>query len=480
MPPRPNKHAPVIVSLEKMFNRVPPHAPEAEMAVLGAIILDARIMPEVAGIIPSQSAFYAEKHQQLYSALLATYANAETIDLALLATTLRSRGQFNDIGGGDYLTKLAAETPGPATAVHAAKIVAGKHRLREMIRAAGELVHSAYTTETTDPASVDSVCAAGMEKIAAVAISRYQSQDVTLEEAERQIMEDLANPECRGEMMRTGIAAIDREFGGIPRKGVMGILAAPSVGKSTIWMQVCQNLGLGVGDQEPVSTVAFSYEQPPKRAAATMLSQRAGCSIHDAMNGRTRGLHMDDWPRVEAAARNRPNIRFVSASFHALEIFNRARVYRQQGVGVIVVDYLQLIRAIPGYESGEERVSETIRTLQRIGRELDMLIVMVGQIDKDSRRQGSGENGRAPTAADFRGSSAYQDVLDLSWCLWRKGQGEPKPETSHMNEFQASMVLREWREKTGETTLIVDKNKYGPRGEIALCFNPKSMTFDEL
>ena len=446
------------------------------MALLGAIILSPKVLPEVMGILPDAAAFFQEVHATIYRALTITYGTSRGGDLAMLAAELRAQGQFDAIGGGAYLTKLAAETPGPASALYYAKIVAGQYRLREMIRVCGESIHAAYTCASTDSAEIDAVVTGGMEKVAGVQARSTDFFDISVQEAEDQVLDDIENHGKPSAMLRTGIGPIDDQFGGIPRQGVVGILAAPSVGKSTLMLQMLQNIGLGMQGQEAVSSRVFSYEQPPKRVAATMWSQRSGVQMHKAMNTRGEGLTQDDWARARMARERHPNVRICPISLNGAEIFNRARVYREQGVGIVAVDYLQLLKPIPGYEQGEERQGENIRWLQRIGIELEMLVILIGQLDKEAVRSMRGNEDRPPVATDYKGSSAYEQLIDLSWGLHRPHRQLPRPEIRD-GDWAGDGELAVWRDKVNETTLGVDKNKYGPLGRVSMRFEPTSMRF---
>lgn len=465
------------IQIGKLFDREPPNAPEAEMALLGAIILSPKVLPEVMAIIPDSAAFFGEAHATIYRALTITYGSARGGDLATLAAELRAQGQFDAIGGGDYLSKLAGETPGPASAPHYAKIVAGQHRLRELIRVCGESLHEAYTCASTDPSAIDAVVTGGMEKVSSVQARSSEFFDISVKDAEDEVLDDIENHSKPSAMLKTGIEPIDEQFGGIPRVGVMGILAAPSVGKSTLMLQMLQNIGLGMDGQEPVASRIFSYEQPPKRVAATMWTQRSGVQMHAAMNNRGAGLSPEEWTNALSARTNHPSVRICRIALNGAEIFNRARVYREQGVGIVAVDYLQLLRPIPGYESGEERQGENIRWLQRIGVELEMLVILIGQIDKEAARTVRGNDERPPVASDYKGSSAYEQLIDVSWGLHRPHRHLPKPLIGPGGDFAAYAEIESWRQKVNETTLGVDKAKYGPLGRVSLRFCPQSMTF---
>ena len=132
------------ISLEKLFDKPPPCSPEAEMALLGALLIDPQVIHEVISIVKTGEAFFSEAHAAVFDAIIKTYDQKQSGDLVLIVEHLRDKGQFTDVGGVDYLEKLMRETPGPASAVHFAKIVSDKARLRKLIRAGGQIVYDAY------------------------------------------------------------------------------------------------------------------------------------------------------------------------------------------------------------------------------------------------------------------------------------------------------------------------------------------------
>jgi len=469
----------VIVQVGKFADREPPHSPEAEMALLGAIIISPAVMPAIMALVPSADMFWEEKHQAIYRALQVVYGTTRGGDLVMLSAELRAAEQFEAVGGGPYLVKLASETPGPAAASHYAKIVAANHRLRELIKACGEAIHHAYNTGSAAHETADEVVAKAAERIAGVRSHNSAFTDISVEEAEDQVLADIQNP-SKPTMYLTGFEDIDRQFGGVPRSGVLGILAAPSVGKSTFMLQVLQNIGMGVGDQAPVESRLFSYEQQPLRVAATTWSQRAGVNMHGILNRNGAGLTAEEWKSATSARRQRPMIKICHRSMHGQQIYDRASIYKSQGVGIIAVDYLQLLNPIPGFERGEERLSENMRVLASIARDFEMLVIIVAQMDKQATRSIRGEEERAPVASDCKGTSAYEQNIDISWCLHRPHRDMAMPTATYHSEHEwaASGELVEWRKRVAFTVLNVDKNKNGPLGRVEMRFNAKAMAFE--
>ncbi len=471
----------VVVQLGKLFDREPPHSPEAEMALLGAIILSPAVMPTVMATVPAAEMFWEERHKAIYRALQVVYGTARGGDLVMLAAELRAVEQFEAVGGGAYLTKLASETPGPALAEHYAKIVAANHRLRELVRACGEAVHAVYNTGSSNPAAAEEIIARASESVGAVRSHHSAFTDISVEEAEEQVLEQIRDP-ARPTMYQTGFEDIDRQFGGVPRSGVMGILAAPSVGKSTLMLQMLQNIGLGVGDQAPAESRVFSYEQRPNRVAATTWSQRSGVNMHGVLNRSGAVLTAAEWKLADDARRKRPLIKMCPVAMHAQQIYDRASIYKSQGVGIVSVDYLQLLKPIPGFERGEERLAENMRVLASIARDFDMLVIVVAQMDKAAVRSIRGDEEQAPTASDCKGTSSYEQNIDISWCLHRPHRGIPKPAASPdgAHGWAADGEVAEWRRRVSLTVLSVDKNKYGPLGRVEMRFNDRAMAFEPM
>jgi replicative DNA helicase len=464
MPPRrPKFTAPP--PLEKLFQTEPPNSPEAEMALLGACILDPKVIDTVFPILPPLDAFFQERHTIIWDALLQTRG-----DLIFLHEKLRDKQQLSDVGGSAYLQKLAYETPGTATANHFAKILADKAKLRRLITAAAATLRDAYTG-TDKPA--DEICDAAMSAVMEVAKDAGLSRDVKLGDAARSVFEQLRAG--KPQVWQTGIHCFDETFGGLPHGQVVCMLGTSNSGKTTLSLQMVFNIA--AIDRVPVRV--FSYEQPPDRIAATVLSQQAGMQMHRRL---TRGImpNAEEWTRLEGAEAEMDGADFevCKESLTAEQIYHKCRLYKSHGVRIVVVDYIQALPWIPTIDQSETvQINQACSWLQRIARDLGITVLLVSQPTVESSRSASdsraGSQPKPLRMSDAKGGQSIGMISDLAFSIFRPYIDLPKPSDDQLWEVD------EWRSKVNQVQVICVKGKYEARGAVNLRFGPETMTFED-
>lgn len=462
MPPRAAKPKTVVVPLEKMFEKPPPHSIEAEIALLGACILDPRVIDTAVGILPP-NAFYNEAHQVVWAALLDCRAKGST-DLLLLHETLRDKDQLKDVGGAAYLQQLAQETPGPASAEHFAKIIADKAKLRELIKVSGEILYDAYNSDDAN-ASSDRA----MSSIMDACQTARAKPDISLGEAGRQVFEHLNAG--KPQVWPTGIIPFDKVFGGFPKSQITIIIGAPNSGKTTFAIQALFN----IASIDHVPVRMFSYEQEAYRIAATIQSQQARLQVHHRLN---RGIKMSG---QESAAMNMAQRELEAADFELCEeplnaegIFNRCRLYQERGVKIVAIDYLQLIPWIPTLEQTETaQINAACKYIRKIQRDLGLSVIVMSQPTGEASRASNDERGQARhiRLADGKGGQAIDATGDFGISIWRPHQNLRKPTDP--------WELSEWEAKVNEVQVVCVKGKYERRGMVPLRWHGEAMTFED-
>ena len=220
------------VQLEKMFEKPPPHSPEAEMALLGAMILDPTVIHDVVPIIKSPDAFYLESHAAIYDAIVRLYDQKQSGDLLLLHEELRDRDQLKDVGGAAYLQQLAQETPGPASAAHFAKIIADKAKLRKLINAGGKILYDAYNAGVLGPDGAREVVDSAESLIFEIAQQEETSAAERLNVLLDREVERLEALQGRGICgIPTGYPDLDELLSGLQQGEMIIVAARPSMGK---------------------------------------------------------------------------------------------------------------------------------------------------------------------------------------------------------------------------------------------------------
>jgi len=439
------------------INRPMPNSPESEMALLGAMILDPKVIADVSCVVTAGD-FYDEHHASIFASMVYIERESGGLDLVLLLNDLRAGSKIESIGGVAYLEKLAAETPGPTGAMHWARSIRQFALQRRIIEVASEVSHSAYNARTLDDArelagiALDRFCGATKD------IDTGRALDVA--DAARSILADLQAQ--RRYLVSSGFPWFDSLSGGIPEKGVMTVIGHPSHGKTTWALTLMAHLASMHGG----GGVVHSVEQGPERVAGTLLSVHTGLPVHSWMNAG----HVPSTIEQHAIGQGIEHLRSMKLtvepdSMDASEIYRRATRSVTKGVRRIMVDYIQDLKPMPGIENGAEAMAESMRWLARIGTELGMLCIVISQVDKAARSMD-----RAPRLNDSRGSAAIADRTDIGVSVYR-------PHFNARPEDQFDVISIE--KKRALTEFTVCKNKYGSLGTATVRFEGSSMRFVE-
>jgi replicative DNA helicase len=404
--------APIVeVRLEKLFDRTPPHAPEAEMALLGAMILEPRVIADVIPILKTPDVFYSEAHKVIYEALVQTYDRKQAGNLVLLSDLLRDKDALEDVGDKKYLQHLAESTPGPATAVHFARIVLDKAKLRRLIEAGGETVYDAY--HSGDSESVREIIDKAESRIFEIAQEEETAAAESLAilvQREYDRLEALHGKGISG--TATGYHDLDELTSGL-QKGEMIIVAArPSMGKTALALNLAEQVALGgvphekrdPGRKSPVGV--FSLEMSKSAVALRMLSARSGISSHDMRSGRMQPQQYDRLLTACGELHEAPIYVDDTPGLTILGLRTRARrMVSQHGVKCIFIDYLQLMTA-PGSarESRQVEVSAISRGVKALARELDIPVICLSQLNRGPESRGDNR----PRMSDLRESGSIE------------------------------------------------------------------------
>lgn len=459
------------VPLEKMFEKPPPHSPEAEMALLGAMILDPSIIHDVVPIIRSPDAFYLESHAAIYDAIVRLYDHKQSGDLLLLHEELRDKEQLADIGGAAYLQKLAQETPGPASAAHFAKIIADKAKLRKLINAGGKILYDAYNAGTMGPDGAREVVDSAESLIFEIAqqeeTSAAERLNVLLDrEVER--LESLQGKGICG--IATGYPDLDELMSGLQQGEMIIVAARPSMGKTAFALNLAEQVAMGgsahgprEGKQVPVAF--FSMEMSKSAIAQRMLSARSGLSSHDMRSGR---LNEDGYRRLADAAielEHAPIFIDDSPGLSVLGLRTRARrLVAQHGVKAIFIDYLQLMSAPGAQKDGRQNeVGAISRGIKALARELNVPVVCLAQLNRGPETRGENR----PRMSDLRESGSIEQDADVVALLHREAY-------YHVGDRDWEM---ENADKLNVAEIIIAKQRNGPTDVVKLVWDAKSTRF---
>ncbi|MEM9662934.1 MAG: replicative DNA helicase [Planctomycetota bacterium] len=461
----------VFTSVERLFDKLPPHSLEAEMSLLGSMILDPQVIADVLPVVGSPESFYSSGHAAIYKGILQLYDQHQAGDLVMLVDVLRNAGQLDDIGGEQYLVDLAEGVPAPTSAVYYARTVADKHRLRSLIEASGKILYEAYHPGEGAQA-VNEVIDAAESKIFAIAEQSQSDEAQSLEELLQEEIEHLEAIEGKGVSgIPTGYLELDDMLTGLHAGEMIIVAARPSMGKTALALNIAEQVAMGgasLGNKPKADKCAvalFSVEMSKSAVTSRMLSARSGVDSHKMRSGR---FTQDDFQRLIRASGDLAEAPIYIDDTPSLSILGlRARsrrLARKHNIGCIVIDYLQLLSS-PGAarESRQVEVSEISRGIKALARELDVPVICLAQLNRGPEQR----EGKQPRISDLRESGSIEQDADVVLLLHRE-------EYYHIGDEDWQM---DNPDKLGLAELIVAKQRNGPTGVVKLTWDSQTTRF---
>ncbi|NBD25074.1 replicative DNA helicase [Paenibacillus glycinis] len=427
-----------------MFDRVPPQNMEAEQAVLGAVLLQTEALITAMERLRSED-FYLPSHQLIYNAMVELGEANQPIDLVTLTSYLQDRQQLEEIGGVSYLAKLGNAVPTAANVDYYAQMVEEKSMLRRLIRTATNIVSDGYAAADDIGLMLSDAEARIMELSNRRSSSGFISiRDVLMEVFER--VEHLYSNKGGSTGIPSGFTDLDKMTSGFQRNDLIIVAARPSVGKTAFALNIAQNVGVRARE-----TVAiFSLEM-----SAAQLVQRMICaeSNVDAGRMRTGYLEGDDWEKLTMAIGSLSEAQIYIDDTPGITVADiRAkcrRLKKERGLGMILIDYLQLIqgRGKAG-ENRQQEVSEISRTLKQIARELEVPVIALSQLSRGVEQR----QDKRPMMSDLRESGSIEQDADIVAFLYRDDYYDKESEKKNIIE------------------IIIAKQRNGPVGTVELAF----------
>ncbi|MEK9625309.1 MAG: replicative DNA helicase [Gammaproteobacteria bacterium] len=428
-------------------SRVPPQAPEAEQAVLGGLLVDTRRWDEVADIVRGED-FYLRQHREIFSAIRALQEGGQPVDIVTTSEWLKNQGTLEPAGGLAYLGELANRTPGTTNVVAYAKIVRERSVLRALLEAAAEISEKAYQPEGLDTeALIDFAERAvfGISDNDRRALSGFQSIQGLLTQAVDRI-EELYQSGAGITGVSTGFKDLDNLTSGLQDADLVVIAGRPSMGKTSLAMNLAENAA--VGSKLPVAV--FSMEMPGQQLAMRMLSSLGRINAHRVRTGQ---LTQDDWPRLTSAMGLLDEAPIFVDDTPALtpsELRSRVRrLTREHGkLGLVIVDYLQLMQTGESSENRAVEVANITRALKVIAKEARVPVAVLSQLNRGLEQRPN----KRPIMSDLRESGAIEQDADLILFIYR------------------DEVYNEDSPEKGTAEIIVAKQRNGPTGTVRLTF----------
>ncbi|MGI8426770.1 MAG: replicative DNA helicase [Actinomycetota bacterium] len=425
--------------------RVPPHNLEAEESVLGACLLSREAVAGVLEIV-NPDHFYKPAHTEIYLAMLELYGRGDPIDAVTLAEELRRRGTLENTGGKPYIFTLVQTVPTAGSAVHYARIVEENALLRRLIEAAHEISDLAFSVPEDVEGTVDFA-----EDLVYKVSQRRDAQDFTairdLLTENMELVEKLYEKGSTITGLPTGFTELDAITAGLQPSNLVIVAARPAMGKSALAVSVAQHVAVEM--HQPV--VIFSLEMSKMELVQRLMCAEARVDSNRLRRG---ALQEADWPKLSHALgrlAEAPIYIDDSANLTIMEIRAKCRRLKaKQGLGLVIVDYLQLMLPPPGRRSDNrvQEVTEISRSLKILAKELDLPVIAVSQLSRNVEHR----TDKRPLLADLRESGSIEQDADIVMFIYRDEVYNPDSPQKGIAEIQ------------------VAKHRNGPIGKVELAF----------
>jgi len=436
--------------------RLPPHSVEAEQSMLGGLMLDQRAWDQIADIVSGQDLYRAD-HRLIFAAVAALVERNQPPDAVTVSEHLQRLGQLEAAGGLGYLARLVQDTPSAANIRAYARIVREHSMLRQLIEIGGDIAASAHANEGR---TVDEIVDMAEQKVFEIADrgQRRGSGFVSLKQILPQTIDRLdmlshSTSDITG--VSSGFAEMDKMTAGLQRGELIIIAGRPSMGKTTLAMNIAENAAIG----SQVPTAIFSMEMSAEQLSFRMIGSIGRVNQSRLRNGK---LSEEDWSRIDSAVSmmsNAPVYIDDSGALTPTEVRARARrLKREHGLGLIVVDYLQLMQVTGTTENRATEISEISRSLKALSKELNVPVIALSQLNRSVEQR----QDKKPVMSDLRESGAIEQDADLIVFIYREEVYEPDTP------------------RKGIADIIIAKQRNGPVGEFRLTFLGEFTKFENL
>ncbi|WIM67583.1 replicative DNA helicase [Corynebacterium breve] len=425
---------------EMLEYRQPPHDRQAEMGVLGSLLMSPQTVLDVIEELDAED-FYFPAHQMIYQAVLDLYSQGIEGDAVIVAGRLDGLNQLERVGGAPFLHTLMHDVPTPANAHYYAKIVAEKSVLRQLVNAGTRVVQMGY--DGTEGMEVENVVDRAQQEVFAVAQSRQTEDYSKLSDLLQPTVTELTKIQNGGDEngVPTGFVDLDKLTNGL-RPGQMIIIAArPGVGKSTLALDFMRSASIHHGK----SSVIFSLEMGGTEIVMRLLSAETEIKLSSMRAGTMEEAEWEKLTTRLGEIQDAPIFIDDSPNLTMMEIRSKARRLKQQhGLDLVVLDYLQLMSSGKKVESRQQEVSEFSRQMKLLAKELEVPVIAISQLNRGPESR----NDKKPQLADLRESGSLEQDADMVFLLYRPDSQDPDDE------------------RAGEADIIIAKHRGGPIGTV--------------
>lgn len=435
--------------------KIPPQNVDAEMSLIGAILIDEEVLADVTEIVKSKD-FYDKRHMTIYDAMVRLFEHHKPVDLLTLTDELKKKDQLEEVGGSKYLTELTNYVPTAAHAATYAEMVAQKAIRRRLIKASTDIAELGYNEDST----VQELLEKAETELFAVSDQSLKQdlvsvETILLESFDR--LEELHRNKGALRGVKTGFRDLDTMTAGLQRSDLIILAARPAMGKTAF----VTNLAYNVATLNKQSVLFFSLEMSKEQLIDRMLADVSGV---DAWNIRTGNLSDEDFSKLSEASgelAEAPLYIDDTPGLTVLEMRTKARrAAHNAPLGLVIVDYLQLMQASLKRSDGNrvQEVSEISRGLKLLARELNVPVIALSQLSRtvESRTP------QIPQLADLRESGSIEQDADIVTFIYREKYYNPETDRGDIAD------------------LIIAKHRNGPVGKVELYFDPNRIRFMSL
>jgi replicative DNA helicase len=434
-----------------------PYSPEAEQAVLGAIIMEPTCLDRVMGIVPSPDYFYVTTHKIIYSKMLEMFTESRPVDIVTLLESLRGERDFDEATGKTYLVSLASNCPSISNVEVYATLVRDKYSLRQLIQASKDIIESANDGEYEPERLIDSAeqrifdirqgkSVDGLERIDKII---YQTFDR---------LEKLNKNDEKYKPVSTGISDLDRVITGLNRSDLILLAARPGMGKTSFALNIARSAAV----QSKKRVAFFSLEMTKEQLASRLLSVEA---LVGGVKLRTGKLTDEEWQRIISASDVLSKSEIYLDETSGITVPEmKAKLRRLRNVDLVVIDYLQLMNSAKPTNSRVQEISEITRNLKIMAKDINVPVICLSQLSRASEQRPD----HRPMLSDLRDSGSIEQDADIVLFLYRDGyyadKGEDTPPDVDLNSAEC----------------LVAKNRHGETNTVKLHWQGEFMRFSSL
>jgi len=439
--------------------RIPPQATEVEQAVLGAMLLNKEAIGRALEIV-DKDCFYRDDHQKIFEVLVFLYDKNRPVDIITVCEELTRRKQLDEVGGRIYLLELTEKIATTANIEYHCNIVLEKSTLRKLINTSTQIVSHCYDAAQ----DVDSLLDRAEQGIFSISEKRIKEGFIPLGDLLPHTFEAIEEYQKKGGMITgipTGFFELDTLTGGLQKSDLIVVASRPSMGKTAFCLSIVEHVAI----EEKTPVGIFSLEMAKSQLAQRMLCSRARFSTYKLRTGKIGddeysklGLAVGPLAEASIFIDDTPNLGILQMRAKS------RRLKAQHDVGLIIVDYLQLMQGPRGSESRQQEISMISRSLKGLAKELDVPVIAVSQLSRKVEDRG-GE--KRPLLADLRESGAIEQDADVVAFVYRP-------------EFYGIEKFRDGAPTQGVAEIIISKHRNGPTGELRLTFIKDYARFENL